>query len=142
MQELPYRHVSCPNRSTAPATSKITSNNSIQQSCWPNEVDIIKRSTHQRNDSIDKHRNRTDSLDKNKGRNNTREHTPTVSSQWTEISKIPGIQMKKGRVGMTGIFDLSVSSFIAEMKTADGTITRVTDSEIRDRIRTDKASLQ
>ena len=34
VQQLPYRHVSCPNRSTGPATSKITSNNSIQQPCW------------------------------------------------------------------------------------------------------------
>ena len=34
LQQLPYRHVSCPNRSTVPATSKITSNNSIQQPCW------------------------------------------------------------------------------------------------------------
>ena len=34
VQHLPYRHVSCPNRSTVPATSKITPNNSTQQPCW------------------------------------------------------------------------------------------------------------
>ena len=33
-QQLPYRHALCPNRSTVLATSKITSNNSIQQPCW------------------------------------------------------------------------------------------------------------
>ena len=41
-----------------------------------NEVDNIKRSTHQRNDSRDKHRNRTGSLDKSRGRNNSRDHQP------------------------------------------------------------------
>ena len=41
-----------------------------------NEVDNIKRSTHQRNDSRDKHRNRTDSLDENRDRNNSRDHQP------------------------------------------------------------------
>ena len=33
-QQLTYRHALCPNRSTVLATSKITSNNSIQQPCW------------------------------------------------------------------------------------------------------------
>ena len=42
---------------------------------------------------------------------------------------------------MTGILDLFVSSFIAEMRTADETITHVMDPEIRHRIITDKALL-
>ena len=42
---------------------------------------------------------------------------------------------------MTGILDLFVSSLIAEIKTADETITHVMDPEIRNRLITDKALL-
>jgi len=42
---------------------------------------------------------------------------------------------------MTGILDLFVSSFIAEMKAADETITHVMDPEIRNRKITDEALL-
>ena len=41
-----------------------------------NEVDNIKRSTHHRNDSPDKHRNQTDSLDENRDRNNSWDQQP------------------------------------------------------------------
>ena len=41
-----------------------------------NEVDNIKRSTHHRNDSRDKHRIRTDSLDKNRDQNNSKDQQP------------------------------------------------------------------
>ena len=41
-----------------------------------NGVDNIKRSTHHRNDSRDKHKNRTDSLERNRDRNNSRDHQP------------------------------------------------------------------
>ena len=42
---------------------------------------------------------------------------------------------------MTGILDLFVSNFIAEMKAADETNTHVTDPEIKYRIMRDKALL-
>ena len=43
---------------------------------------------------------------------------------------------------MTGILDLFVLSFIAEMKASGETITHVMDPEIRKRINTDKALLR
>ena len=44
--------------------------------CLRKEVDNIKRSTHHRNDSRDKHRKRRDSLDKNRDRSNSRDQQP------------------------------------------------------------------
>ena len=65
----------------------------------------------------------------------------TSLSQQTEISRTPFIQAKNETNRMTGILDLFVLSFIAEMKTKDEINTKVMDLEIRDRIITDKASL-
>ena len=50
-------------------------------------------------------------------------------------------QAKNETICRTGILDLFVSSFIAEMKAADEPITHVMDREIRYRIITDKALL-
>ena len=64
-----------------------------------------------------------------------------VSTQQTAISRTPSIQAEKETIRMTGILDLFVSSFIAEMRTANETITHVMDPEIRHRIIRDKALL-
>ena len=65
----------------------------------------------------------------------------TISSQQTEISRTPCIQAKNETIRMTGIVDLFVPSFIAEMKKVHETITHVMDPEIGDRIIKEKAFL-
>ena len=64
-----------------------------------------------------------------------------VLTQQTAISRTPCIQAKNEAIRMTGILDLFVWSFVAEMKAVDETITHVMDPEIRYRIIRDKALL-
>ena len=64
-----------------------------------------------------------------------------ISTQQTTVSRTSSIQAKSETIRMTGILDLFVSSFIAEMKAAGETITHVMEPEIRNRIITDKALL-
>ena len=62
-----------------------------------------------------------------------------ISTQQTAISRTPSIQAKSETSRMTGILDLFVLSFIAEMKAAGETITHIMYPKIRNRIITDKA---